>query len=328
MPGNFVLQFINFKPLYLLLMQKRFLVAALFAMLCLTALAQQTIQERLGYSKDAKLLILHADDLGVAHAEDSASIYALENGYVSSGSIMVPCPWLSEIANYAATHPNADLGIHLTLTSEWKYYKWGPVSVKDKTSSLVNSRGYFYDDVDSLGKMAKLSEIETELRSQVEKAIQFGIHPTHLDSHMGSCFFNKDYLKIYLKLAHEYHIPCLLNVNAFKMIYQVDISDLITDKDVVTDNVFMAFPPGDDKQRAAYYTQVLNTLPAGLSCILLHAAYDDAEMQAITMDHPDYGSAWRQGDLNFFSGEACKKLLADNNIHLITWKEIKDKLMQ
>src|SRR5438552_18759999 len=138
-------------------MQKRFLVAALFAMLCLTALAQQTIQERLGYSKDAKLLILHADDLGVAHAEDSASIYALENHYVSSGSIMVPCPWLSEIANYAATHPNADLGIHLTLTSEWKYYKWGPVSAKDKTSSLVNSRGYFYDDVDSLGKMAKLS---------------------------------------------------------------------------------------------------------------------------------------------------------------------------
>ena len=90
----------------------------------------------------------------------------------------------------------------------------------------------------------------------------------------------------------------------------------------------MAFPPNNDDQRSAYYTQILNNLPPGLSCIILHAAYDDAEMRAITMDHPDYGSSWRQADLDFFSGEACKQLLTANNIHVITWKEIKDKLMQ
>jgi chitin disaccharide deacetylase len=123
-------------------------------------------------------------------------------------------------------------------------------------------------------------------------------------------------------------LPCLLNVYAFKLIYQVDISDLITDKDVLTNNVFMAFPQDDINGRAAYYTKILNGLQPGLSCILLHAAYDDDEMKAITVGHPDYGAAWRQADFDFFSGDACKKLLADNNIHLITWKEIKDKLLQ
>jgi len=296
--------------------------------LAFQAIGQQTTQEKLGYSKDTKLLIIHADDLGVSHSEDSASIYALENGYVTSGSLMVPCPWFSEIAAYGSRHPDADLGIHLTLTSEWKYYKWDAVAARDKTGSLLNSKGFFYDDLDSLGKMAKPDEIEKELRSQIEKAKEAGIHLTHLDSHMGSCFFNKDFLKIYLKLAREYKLPSLLNVNAFKVIYHVDISDLITNKDVLTDNVFMAFPPNDKAQHEAYYTNMLNTLQPGLNCVLIHLAYNDAEMQAITLDHPDYGAAWRQADLDFFSSDRCKQLLVSNKIHLITWKEIKDKLMQ
>ncbi|MEP6465696.1 MAG: polysaccharide deacetylase family protein [Parafilimonas sp.] len=295
---------------------------------CLHANAQQTIQERLGYAKDAKLLILHADDLGSSHAEDSASIYLLEHGDVSSGSIQVTCPWFSEIADYAVQHPDADLGIHLTLTSEWKYYKWGSVAGRDKTQSLLNNNGFFYNDLDSLGKLAKLAEVETELRAQIDKAIKAGIHPTHLDAHMGCVFFNKDFLKIYIKLAHEYKIPCFLNVSGFKLLYNIDISDLITDKDVVTDHAFIAIPPAEVKDRATYYTQIFNTLPAGLNCILLHAAYSDDELKAITVDHPDYGAAWRQADFDFFSSDACKKALAANNIHLITWKEIKDKLMQ
>ncbi len=304
--------------------------ASLFVLVlfCLRINAQQTIQEKLGYAKNAKLLILHADDLGLSHAQDSASISLLEKGEVSSGSIQVPCPWFSEMAAYASSHPDADLGIHLTLTSEWKYYKWGAVSGNNKVSSLINNKGFFYDDLDSLGKTAKLAEVETELRAQIDKAIRCGIHPTHLDAHMGCAFFNKDFLKIYLKLAHEYKLPCLLNVAAFKLIYQVDIRDVITDKDVLTDNVYMAMSQADDEGRAAYYTKVFNELQPGLNCLLLHAAYDDDEMKAITMNHPDYGAAWRQADFDFFSSDACKKSLAANNIHLITWKEIKDKLMK
>jgi len=241
---------------------------------------------------------------------------------------MVPCPWFSEIAGYAKKHPDADLGIHLTLTSEWKYYKWGPVAAKDKVSSLLNSNGFFYTDLDSLAVRAKPDEVETELRSQIEKAIQAGVHPTHLDSHMGSIFFRKDFFKIYLKLAHEYHLPCLINVNAFKLVYGVDVSDLITDKDVLTNVVYMVFPPGNIETRAAEYEKIFESLTSGLNCILLHAAFNDDEMKAITQDHPDYGAAWRQADYDFFTSDECKKALAANNIHLVTWKEVKDKLMQ
>ncbi|HVX27596.1 MAG TPA: polysaccharide deacetylase family protein [Parafilimonas sp.] len=308
-------------------MKNKFLLLAFLMMIFTSSFSQQTIQEKLGYSKDAKLLILHADDLGVSHSEDSASIHALEKGDVSSGSIMVPCPWFSEMADYAKSHPDADLGVHLTLTSEWKNYKWSAVASKDKVSSLLNTNGYFFDDLDSL-KNAKPDEVETELRSQIEKAIHAGIYPTHLDSHMGSVFFRKDFLKIYLKLAHEYHLPCLLNVNAFKMLYNVDISDLITDKDVLTNIVYMVFPPDNIETRSADYEKIFQSLTPGLNCILLHAAYDNDEMKAITQDHPDYGAAWRQADYDFFTSDECKKALAANNIHLVTWKEVKDKIIQ
>ncbi len=86
----------------------------------------KSIAERLGYPADSKLLIIHADDLAVAHSEDAASFDALDKHSVTSASVMVPCPWLNEVAAYAKEHPDADLGLHLTLTSEWKTYRWGP----------------------------------------------------------------------------------------------------------------------------------------------------------------------------------------------------------
>ncbi len=307
-------------------MIQKWLFPAVYALLSLPCFAQQTIQEKLGYPKDAKLLIIHADDLGVAHSEDSASLHALDEGYVSSASIMVPTPWFSEVAAYAKKHPDADLGLHLTLTSEWENYKWGPVAPRDKVSSLLNSEGYFYDNDDSLGEHGTASDVETELRAQIKKALMAGIHVTHLDSHMGSVFFKKEYLEVYLKLAREYHLPCLVDRNDFKMAYHIDISDMLTSKDVVMDHIFIASPPAPVSARAAFYTDVLNAMPTGLSYLIIHAAYNDGEMQAVTIDHPDYGAAWRQADYDFFSSDACKQALATNDIHVITWKEIKEKM--
>src|SRR5580700_10728112 len=125
-----------------------------------SALGQsKTIAERLGYPADSKLLILHADDLAVAHSVDAASFDALDKNAVASASIMVPCPWLTEVGAYAKNHPDADLGLHLTLTSEWKTYRWGPVESKDKVSSLLDPSGYLWPEVEPAVRALKADEV-------------------------------------------------------------------------------------------------------------------------------------------------------------------------
>jgi chitin disaccharide deacetylase len=283
--------------------------------------AQQTVQEKLGYPKDTKLLIIHADDIGVSHSENAATIAAMEKGSVSSGSIMVPCPWMPEIATYAKAHPNADLGLHLTLTAEWKEYKWGPVLPRTDVPSLVDDRGFLPDNSAAVGKNAKPAEVEKELRGQVERAKQFGIDPTHFDTHMGSVFGTPELANIYVKLAQEYKVPILFPAMATPLLK--DAGNL-----VITDKIIMAEPADFKGGMKIFYTKALKELPAGLNVLLLHAAHDDSEMKAVTIDHPDYGAAWRQADFEFFTSDDCKKLLKDNNIKVITWKEIRDKIVR
>src|SRR6266498_1949170 len=126
--------------------------------------ANKTLVERLGYPADAKLLIVHADDLGLAHSVNAAAIKAFESGLVTAGSIMVPCPWLPEIAAYARSHPQADLGLHLTLTSEWTSFRWGPVLPKNRVSSLLDRHDYFHLTEAEAASHADVKEVETEVR--------------------------------------------------------------------------------------------------------------------------------------------------------------------
>ena len=283
---------------------------------------QKTMQEKLGYARDTKLLIIHADDLGVSHSQNAASIAALEKGPVNSGSIMVPCPWFPEIAAYAKAHPGLDLGLHLTLTSEWKYYKWKPV-MGEHVKSLLTGDGFLTDGSVNLGQTAKIEEVEKELRAQIDRAIQFGIDPTHLDSHMGMLFQSAQLVNTYIKLGREYKIPVLLNneiVKAFKV--------QTTDRDVILDKVITAAPPDFTNGMKAYYANILNSLSPGLNCLLIHLAYDDAEMKAVTVDHPDWGAAWRQADFDFFTSDECRQILKEQKIQLVTWKEVRDKLLR
>jgi predicted glycoside hydrolase/deacetylase ChbG (UPF0249 family) len=301
-----------------------------FLLLLLFALAAEaqtlTVAERLGYPKNTKLLIIHGDDVGVSHSQNAATIKALEEGSVNSGSIMVPCPWFPEIADYVRKHPDVDLGLHLTLTSEWKLYKWGPVSDTKEVSSLVDAEGFFYDNVLDLIKHAKVEEVEKELRAQVDRSIAFGIDPTHLDAHMGAAFSNPDYLKAYIKLSRDYKVPVLLNHEAFKVMFNIDLNTLINDEDVVADAILMATEEDFKNGMKNFYPGVIKSIQPGLNVLLLHAAYDNEEMQAVTIEHPAFGAAWRQADFDFFTSAECKKLLKENKIQLVTWKEIRDKL--
>ena len=162
-------------------MSRFFAVACLFAALPVTVSAQ-TLADRLGYPPGTKLIVVHADDLGETHAVNAAAIKALQGGTINSASLMVACPWFPEMADYARSHPDADLGLHLTLTSERVYYRWGPVAPSDKVPSLVDANGYFHHDWDHV-RPIDAKDVEIELRAQVERALSMGVRPTHLDSH-------------------------------------------------------------------------------------------------------------------------------------------------
>ncbi len=307
-------------------MKLRYYILCAFCLNAVILFAQKsTIAARLGYPPDAKMLIIHADDLGVAHSENMASIKGLKESPVNSASIMVPCPWFPEIADYAQKNKTMDFGLHLTLNSEWKNYKWGSVTSKDAVAGLLNDKGYFYASVDSVGKFASAEEVALELRNQVKKAYQFGIDVTHLDTHMGAAMSTPEFLEAYIKVGQEFNLPVLLNDRIAAM-KNDRIQKLLTSSDVIVDQVYSVGPLEFEKGMEKYYTNVFKSLAPGLSCLLIHLAYDDVEMQGVTIDHPDWGAAWRQADFDFFMSPECAQILKEENIVLVTWREIRDKI--
>jgi len=282
----------------------------------------KTVAERLGHPANSKLLVIHADDLAAAHSIDVASFDALDKGAITSASIMVPTPWITEVAAFARAHPNADLGLHLTLTSEWDTYRWGSVSSPDKIPSLLDSTGTFPNDESVVAARAKPAEAEREIRAQIDRALALGIRPTHLDSHMGSLFTTPELIATYVKVAREYRLPFLAVRNP-----NGPLGPSLTDKDVLLDAVVIADRQVPRDQWKAWYLKAIADLKPGLTELIVHLGHDDSELQAVTVSHEAYGSAWRQRDYEVMFSPEFKKALRDNHVILVTWKEL-GKLVQ
>jgi predicted glycoside hydrolase/deacetylase ChbG (UPF0249 family) len=293
---------------------KQLLIFLLILLSNFSAVSQKNLAEKLGYPKNTKLLILHADDAGVSHSEDSAIMVAFEKHAITSSSIMVPCPWFPEIAAYAKAHPEMDWGIHLTLTSEWKNYKWDGVLPADKISSLLDSNGYFYSSVQDFTRHANPQEVEAELRAQIERARSFGVRITHLDTHMGSVYASPALVKIFQKLGADYRLPVFQPSNLPGL--------AIDTNNVVVDAAYIASKAVAAKEWHRFYDSVIQQLKPGLNEIIVHLAFDDDEMRAVTTEHPDFGAAWRQNDFNYITSENLKSLLKKNNIRLVSWGDI------
>ena len=283
----------------------------------------RTIAERLGHPANSKLLIIHADDLGAAHSIDAASFDGLDKGAVSSASIMIPTPWVGEVAVYAKAHPDADLGLHLTLTSEWETYRWGSVESSDKVPSLLDSAGTFPNDEAIVAAKAKPADVEREVRAQIVRALALGIHPTHLDSHMGSLFTTPELMSTYVKIAHEYHLPFL----AVRREPGARPQPPLSENDVVLDAVVIADPQIPRDKWKEFYLKAIADLKPGLTELIVHLGYDDSELQAVTVNHEPYGSAWRRRDYDVMNSPEFKKALADNHVIVVKWKDL-GKLLQ
>jgi chitin disaccharide deacetylase len=293
-----------------------------------TSFAQEKLlTEKLGYGKADKLLIIHADDIGMAHSENIATISAIQNGVVNSTSIMMPCPWSTEVGELIKDIPDLDIGVHITLTNEWHTYKYAPIASKSEVPGLVGPDGFMYKDCESVALNASPEEVEKEMRAQIEAALKIGIKPTHLDSHMGCVFYGRpEFLASYIKLAEEYGIPAMLNKEIVKGIIEPNphlFNEINVDNLVLIDHLEIASPELYDAMgMESFYTELLNNLESGVTVLLNHIAYDDEEMRAITTGFTHWHAKWRQDDYDFFTSKKAKDLLKANNIKLITWKEI------
>lgn len=290
-----------------------------------------SIAQKLGYPADARLLIIHADDLGLAYSENAATISAWEQKGINSASVMVLTPWFPEIARYAMENPEFDLGLHLTLTSEWHSYKWNGVSPSNEISSLLTEKDYFYSTVAEVVEHANPADIEKEIRAQVERILDFGLNPTHIDSHMGTLFSHPDFFEIYLKVGKEYEIPVLIPDNWLENGIFSDekhthqMCKLAEEYPVHIQQVVMLDPQTSADDWFNAYDQSIKNLAPGLHQILLHPAYNNAEMQLITRDYNhNFDAAWRQRDYDYFTSQRLKSLLEEEKIQLVTWREIKN----
>jgi chitin disaccharide deacetylase len=290
---------------------------------CFAARAQtvpKSLAERLGYARDAKLVIVHADDLGMTHSVNAASVKGLESGLVTSASIMVPCPWFPEIADYLKSHIEADLGLHLTLTSERVFYRWGPVAPRDKVPSLVDTNGYFHLNWTETTRI-DAKEVELEIRAQIDKAIRMGVRPTHLDSHQYRLFENgKDIFESVLRVARDYKLPVFMVREWFAE--RPYLASSLSPDDLVVDHTVTMEPGVAPEKWADFYTKALKNLEPGVTVFIIHLAFDDEEMRAATRERDTWGAAWRQRDFDFFTSAEFRALLREQNIKLVTWREL------
>jgi len=278
------------------------------------------LAERLGYPKDAKLLIIHADDVAETHAVNAATFQALESGAVNSASIMVPCPWFPEAADYAKSHPEGDFGLHLTLTSERVYYRWGPVAGPEKVPSLVDGNGYFHHDWDQHPRIDP-RDVETELRAQIERALAMGVRPTHFDSHQYRLIENgKEIFQVFVRLGHEYKVPVFVTRDWFAEHSYLEAS--LGPGDLVVDHTVTISPDVPVEKWSDFYRDALKNLQPGVTEFVIHVGLNDEELRAATRERTTWGAAWRQRDFDFFMSREFRELLEQQHVKLITWREL------
>ncbi|HYD48657.1 MAG TPA: polysaccharide deacetylase family protein [Terriglobales bacterium] len=280
---------------------------------------EYSLARLLGYDDEARLLIVNADDFGMCHAENVATIDGLCSGAFSSSTLMVPCPWFDHAAAFVVANPQIDAGVHITHTSEWDTYRWSAVSPAAEVSSLMDASGKLVRDVATFYAQARIDEVERETRAQIDKALAAGIDVTHLDSHMGTLQLDPAYHALYVRIAAEYRLPIrMASRSMLARMGMAEVVDLADSRAVLAPDHFWIGGPAAPEETAAYWTQVLRELQPGVTEIYLHAAIDTPEMRAIT-------DSWdqRRADYQWFLSDSAGALLDELGVLRIGYRPIR-----
>lgn len=267
----------------------------------------------LGYPADARLLIINADDFGMCHSVNAAVIGALQEGLVTSTTLMPPCPWARHAMRFLAEHPDVAFGVHLTVIAEWDDYRWGPLTAPEKVPSLVNNEGHFYnfDQMPAFLAEVDLGELETEFRAQIETVLTFGLRPTHLDWHCLRLDGWDAVSEVMVGLAREYGL-------AFRTVTRSQVAMVQSLGLPAIDSGFLDSYHVDPATKNSYYAKLLRQLPGGLSEWAVHPGLDTPELLTIE----PAGNHIRQTDFDFLISQQSREIIADEGIILLSYRPL------
>jgi chitin disaccharide deacetylase len=337
------------------IMSRTLFIAAVAVMVTYGVQSQdkETYAEKLGWNKGDRVLILHIDDAGMSHESNAGTIRALEDGAANSVSVMMTCPWVPGFVKYLKENPEVDAGLHLTMTSEWEDYRWGPLVGKPAAPGLVDEEGAMWRNKRLLKENASADEVEMEIRAQIERAREMGFEPTHLDSHMGALFSSPKFIKKYVELGIEYQIPIMLpgghstalskqlkdegSKSVFSVPVEVRMARMVGKRvwnkglpvldDLHSVSYGWKLPEGVEatdenlqKMKTERYMEDLRDLKPGVTMVIMHCTDTSEHFDKISASGDS-----RKGDLLAMIDPEFKKFIEEEGLILTTWRELKER---
>jgi predicted glycoside hydrolase/deacetylase ChbG (UPF0249 family) len=283
----------------------------------------------LGFAGDDRVVIIHTDDIGMCQATLSAFADLIDFGLISSGAVMVPCPWFPRVAASYRGNTAVDLGVHLTLTSEWDGYRWGPISTRDTDSGLLDDEGYFYHRSEDVQAHGDPAAVGLELETQVARALDAGIDVTHVDTHMGTVAHPK-FISAYVRLGWEHRLPVMIlrldeagwraiGMDQETAAFAAQSVRQLEEQGLLLLDHLVGLPLDRPEDRMAQAKAVFDSLPPGLTHFLIHPAQDTPELRAIAADWPS-----RVADYETFMSDELRDYVRNSGVHVIGYRALRE----
>lgn len=289
---------------------------------------KQNWAEKLGYPAGKKVIILHADDAGMCEEANVSTKYYLENDYIQSAAVMVPCPAADDFIKWALLNPKEDVGVHLTLTSEWKEYRWPTILATAKVPGLIDPEGKMWHEVPQVVMNASAEEVEKEIRAQIDYVIAMGLQPSHIDTHMGTLYGHPSFIQAFFKVAMEYGIPAnAIELSDPEVVKEFREKGYPINEDVIklagnytlpkVDNFTSAPNAKTYEEKVSAFQQLVKSLNPGITEIIFHPSIATENMKSIT-------GSWqqRQWEADMFADKNMIRFFEEEGIIFTNWKEM------